>query len=419
MRLLLRALPLAWVLLASGCDEEAPLAPGPASVSASAASVTTAATREASPAAGVAAEQDAQDDGQDDQGPTPEPPDGPLPSALLHPDGLPFALPSPLPPEAHPRTFPVEAAALPAPGPAPLEFWLGGTGTADGKLQYPRAIAAEADGSALVCDKTGRIQRWDHEGRLRAVVRTPTTSQGKPTGLGVDAEGQVLVADTHYCRVLVYGPDLALRRVYGAPGRASGLFMFISGVKAGPDGLHWTTDYGDDVARVQAFRPDGTWVRATGRFGAGEGELRRPMSLCFGATAGEAGEVYVADAVNHRLVVLALDDGRWLRTLGAPGRGPGQLDFPYDVARDEEGRLWVAEFGNQRVQVLDPRDGACLGLWGAPGRRPGSLGRPWGLALGRGARLWVLDSQNDRLYALDRARVLAEGGRIPAPRRDG
>jgi sugar lactone lactonase YvrE len=311
-------------------------------------------------------------------------------------------MPDPLPPEALPRL--VVDAPLPEPGPAPLAFVLGGTGTTDGRFSYPRAIVGEKDGSVIVVDKTGRMQRFDHEGRLRAVVRTPAIGQGKPTGLGIDASGQLLVADTHYCRVLVYGPDLTLRRVYGAPGRASGLFMFISAIKEGPDGLHWTCDYGDDVARVQAFRPDGTWLHATGHFGTGEGELRRPMSLAFDA---KKGEVYVADAVNHRIAVLALEGGRWLRSFSGPGRDPGQLDFPYDLVLDEEGRLWVSEFGNQRVTVFDPADGRCLGTWGQAGRRVGCLARPWGLALGRDGRLWVLDSQNDRLYALDRALVLA------------
>lgn len=416
--MIVRSLPLLVVLLAVGCDDAGETPPA---ASAPAATASPAPVASTSPSPSPAADADPTDevDGlDDDAGPAAVRPGDPPPAALDHPDGVPFPLPDPLPPEAQPRTFPLEGAALPEPGPAPLEFWVGGTGTTDGKLQYPRAIAAEADGSALVCDKTGRIQRWDHEGRLRAVVRTPVIAQGKPTGMRVDDEGQVLVADTHYCRVLVYGPDLRLRRVWGAPGRAPGLFMFISGVAQGPDGLWWTTDYGDDVARVQAFRPDSTWVRATGQFGTGEGELRRPMSLCFDATSRE---VYVADAVNHRLVVLSLDDGRWLRTIGAPGRGPGQLDFPYDVVLDDERRLWVAEFGNQRVQALDARTGACLGTWGEPGRRPGSLARPWGLALGRGSRLWVLDSNNDRVYALDRARVLSApaAGKIPAARRDG
>mgnify|MGYP001413320847 CR=1 FL=1 len=34
--------------------------------------------------------------------------------------------------------------------------------------------------------------------------------------------GDLLVADTHYCRVLVYDTDLKLKRAYGAPGPAPG-----------------------------------------------------------------------------------------------------------------------------------------------------------------------------------------------------
>jgi sugar lactone lactonase YvrE len=322
-----------------------------------------------------------------------------------HQDGVPYPIPDPLPPEAIPRV--VHDAPSPAPGPAPLSFWVGGTGDEDGKFIYPRALVVDRDGSVIVVDKgTARIQRFSADGRVLCVVRTPSIAQGKPTGLDIDAEGQLLVADTHYSRVLVYGPDLAFRRTYGAPGRDPGCFMLLSCVKAAPDGRHWTTDYGDDVARVQTFEPDGKELRAIGHFGLGEGELRRPMSLAFD---GERGEVFVADAVNHRIVVLGLADGRWLRTLAGPGRGPGQLDFPYDIVVDEQHRLWVCEFGNQRLQVLDPQDGRCLGLWGTAGRRLGCLNRPWGVALGPNGRVWVLDSMNDRLYALDRAVVLGQG----------
>ncbi|MCW8137473.1 MAG: hypothetical protein KIT58_01040 [Planctomycetota bacterium] len=247
---------------------------------------------------------------------------------------------------------------------------------------------------ARVCDKTGRIQRWDHDGRLRAAVRTPAIAQGKPTGLGVDAAGQVLVADTHYCRVLVYGPDLALRRVYGAPGRAPGQFMFVSAVREAPGGLHLTADYGDDVARVQALRPDGAPVWATGTYGTGDGELRRPMSLAFARPRARSTWL----AWNHRIVVPGPRQAALARSASRPW--PRAPSASPNLAVDEDGRLWVVPRVRQPTRAaLDPQDGACLGLWGAPGRRPGALGRPWGLALGRGDRLWVLDSHNDRLYA--------------------
>lgn len=324
---------------------------------------------------------------------------GALPVLLDHPEGVPFPLPDPLPASCHPVA--IADPPAPNPGPAPLTFWLGGTGDSPGRFTYPRALVALPDGAVVVVDKSGRLQRIDHDGRVRVVVHTPAIQQGKPTGLGLGPDGALFVADTHYARVLVYGPDLSLLRVFGAPGRAAGRFMFVSSSKLGPDGLLWTTDYGDEVARIQAWTPLGEPRLAAGAFGVEAGEMRRPMSLAFGP-----GEVYVCDAVNHRIAVFGLD-GSWRRALGTPGRGPGELDFPYDVVVDELGRLWISEFGNQRVQVLDPKDGRSLGTWGEPGREPPGLTRPWGVALGRGERVWVLDSQGDRLYALERPAILS------------
>lgn len=325
---------------------------------------------------------------------------GALPALLDHPEGVPFPLPDPLPASCHPVA--VTDPPAPTPGPAPLTFWIGGTGDTPARFTYPRAlVASREDGTVVVVDKTGRLQRFDHDGRVLRLVHTPAIAQGKPTGLGLGADGSIYVADTHYARVLVYGPDLSLARVFGAPGRAAGRFMFVSGSKPGPDGLLWTTDYGDEVARLQAWTLQGEPRLASGAFGVEAGELRRPMSLAFGS-----GEVYVCDAVNHRIAVFG-QDGAWRRALGGPGRGPGELDFPYDVVVDELGRLWISEFGNQRVQVLDPKDGKSLGLWGEPGRAPPGLTRPWGVALGQGERVWLLDSQGDRLYALERAAILA------------
>ncbi|MGB0513268.1 MAG: HD domain-containing protein, partial [Wenzhouxiangellaceae bacterium] len=38
-------------------------------------------------------------------------------------------------------------------------------------------------------------------------------------------------------------------------------------------------EFGDDVARVQVFRPDGTLVRTWGTFGDGPVQFKRPMNL--------------------------------------------------------------------------------------------------------------------------------------------
>ena len=120
--------------------------------------------------------------------------------------------------------------------------------------------------------------------------------------------------------------------------------------------------------------------------------------------------LYVADAVNHRIAVFNTA-GELLRSLGGLGRGPGQLNFPYQVIKDDADRLWIAEFGNQRVSVLSARDGSALGAWGHAGRQLGALNRPWAVALGPDERVWVLDSGNDRLYALRRELFVGAGAR--------
>ena len=318
------------------------------------------------------------------------------------PDGVPFPLPDPLPAVALPRA--IEGGEPAAPGPAPVRAWVGGSGTADGRLHYPRAVVAGPGGAVFVADKSGRIQKWSPDGRLLAVVRAPAIGQGRPTGLGIDRAGRLLVADTHYCRVLVYDADLRLLRAFGAPGPAPGQLMLISGAQEGADGRIYTTDYGDLVARVQVWSAVGEHRLAFGSFGDQPGQLRRPMNL---AVDDGRDRVYVADAVNHRIAVFDRA-GAWVTQLGVRGRAPGELDFPYDVELDAEGHVWVAEFGNQRVSVFSP-EGRSLGAWGEAGRALGRLHRPWGLALTAPSSLWVLDSGNDRAYLLDRAAVLGSG----------
>ena len=60
------------------------------------------------------------------------------------------------------------------------------------------------------------------------------------------------------------------------------------------------------------------------------------------------GRVYGAD-FGHGVVRVFDGKGTPLGTFGKPGRGPGELDRPEDVAVREE-RIYVVDFGNDRVQ---------------------------------------------------------------------
>jgi DNA-binding beta-propeller fold protein YncE len=106
--------------------------------------------------------------------------------------------------------------------------------------------------------------------------------------------------------------------------------------------------------------------------------------------------LYVTDACNHRIDVFTTD-GRFLRTMGKIGSGPGEFRFPYGLDMDSKGRLVVCEFGNNRVQLIDKQTGRSLGIWGTGGRELGQLAYPWGVAVDKEDRVVAVDAGNNRL----------------------
>ena len=101
----------------------------------------------------------------------------------------------------------------------------GGVGLGPGEFSYPRAIAAEPEGSVFVVDKNGRIQRFNAEGEFETFWRMPETEQGKPVGLSVHPDGRIFVADTHYHRVMVFDRDGQLLDSFGREGTGDGEFQ--------------------------------------------------------------------------------------------------------------------------------------------------------------------------------------------------
>ena len=91
----------------------------------------------------------------------------------------------------------------------------------------------------------------------------------------------------------------------------------------------------------------------------GVGQLSGPR----GVTTDAAGNLYVADSLNHRIVVFD-QDGALLRTVGSQGSGDGQLFEPSGVAVDAAGNLYVADTWNARIAKFAP-DGTWIASWGS------------------------------------------------------
>ncbi len=265
-------------------------------------------------------------------------------------------------------------------------------GTKPGWLHKPRTAAFDQSDHLYLADLTDRIQVFDRDGKFLRGWRTPDFNVDGPSGLTVDRFGRLLVADTHFYRVLVYSDrgELLFQIGDGVQGTTPGRFGYTTDVVLDRAGNFYVAEYGEND-RIQVFSPEGTWLRQWGGHGYSPGEFLRPRALAMD----ENDHLYVADSCNHRIQVFDTT-GKLLRVWGSRGAEPGQMSYPYDLALGPEGTLYVCEYGNARVQKFT-RDGKFLGIWGGSGREPGLLNNPWALAVDGSGAISVIDSNNHRV----------------------
>ncbi|MEO1496517.1 MAG: hypothetical protein AAFV43_05145 [Planctomycetota bacterium] len=275
-----------------------------------------------------------------------------------------------------------------------LEAVWGRHGVVGARIHKPRAIAIDGRDHLYIVDFTARILVYDAEGEFLRSWQTPESENGRPTGLTFDrSRDQLMVADTHYYRVLFYTPEGELMEdatIGGVNGKGRGEFGFVTDAVRDADGCVYVAEYGDND-RIQKFSPEGEHLKTWGAHGTEPEQFRRPQNMTLDA----AGRLWVCDACNHRLQVFDTE-GELLSIWGEEGSAPGGLYYPYDIVFDEAGDLVLCEYGNHRLQKFSP-DGESLGVWGGQGRDPGRLWDPWALVRDSTGRLHVLDTGNHRI----------------------
>ncbi|MCC9599906.1 SMP-30/gluconolactonase/LRE family protein [Stieleria sp. JC731] len=281
----------------------------------------------------------------------------------------------------------------------PELIW-GRRGQANGRFLTPRAITIDRNDQLYIVDKTGRIQVFEPDGTWLRDWRTPDITNGKPTGMTImfgdsPSDDLLLVADTHYYRMLAYtleGERIEEREIGGTSGFGPGEFAFLTDVATDNEGCIYIGEYGD-ADRIQKFSPDGDFILSWGATGREPTQFLRPQGLHI-----DGNVMWVADSGNHRIQRFDLSGKQpeLIDIWGSPGSGPGQLFYPYGVFVMPEGDAVVCEYGNGRVQHFDTK-GNSIGTWGSPGLQPGQLYDPWGLVVDSKNRMHILDSNNHRV----------------------
>jgi sugar lactone lactonase YvrE len=89
---------------------------------------------------------------------------------------------------------------------------------------------------------------------------------------------------------------------------------------------------------------------------------------------------------NNRVIKYS-KDGKFIKSWGKTGYGPGEFRTLHGIAIDSRGRIFVADRNNNRIQLFD-QDGKHLSTWT-------QFGTPSGIAFDDKDQIYVADSESD------------------------
>jgi DNA-binding beta-propeller fold protein YncE len=276
---------------------------------------------------------------------------------------------------------------------------LGSRGTGAGQFNKPRSVIVDKNLNIYVIDMTGRVQKFDKNLQYTKAWQMPQTDKGKPKGMTLDEDGNVVLVEPHYSRVNYFSDDGQLLWQWGKSGTNAGELVFPRAIAITKSGDTFLNEYGLAEQIQHWSRRGGKFISKFGEPGLGPGQFNRVE----GIGVDQQNRIYAADSCNHRIQVFS-EDGKFLTQFGKPGSGLGEFSYPYDVRVDALGYKFVCEFGNSRIQIFDPEN-RPVEILGMAGSAPGQFFNPWSIALDQFGNLYVADAGNCRIQVFTRKSI--------------
>ena len=231
---------------------------------------------------------------------------------------------------------------------------------------------------------------------------------GSTAAIDIDRDGSSVWVFERCGASACLGSSLAPLVKFDASGKTvktlgAGMFVYPHGIHVDRDGNIWVADgrsaspeelqkFPDAKGKghtVFKLSPEGKVLMTLGKPGVAgttPDTFNQPTDIIVAPN----GDIFVSDGhggdSNARILKFT-KDGKFIKTWGKKGTGPGEFDTPHNLAFDSRGRLFVADRGNARIQIFD-QEGTFLEQWK-------QFGRPSGIYIDKSDTLYAADSQSD------------------------
>ena len=247
----------------------------------------------------------------------------------------------------------------------------------------PAAVAFDANGNLYLADAQNQVIREISKAGIITVVAGTEATEGysgdngpatsatldTPTGVAVDANGNIFITDSHNHRI---------REV------SSGTITTIAGTG------------------TAGFSGDGAAATAA--------QLALPSSIAVDST----GNVYIADTNNQRIrkitgttISTIAGDGEELFSGDGAAATAAVLDSPTGVAVDKTGNVYIADRHNQRIRMISGTTISTIAGSGTAGfsgdgatATAAQLFKPSGVSVDASGNVYIADTGNQRIREL-------------------
>ena len=308
----------------------------------------------------------------------------------------------------------------------------GATDGAAGIAQFstPRRLALDGSGNVYVADfDNNTIRKITSTGIVTTLAGLPgssgtTNGTGAaarfygPSGVATDALGNIFVADYYNHTIRKITGDGVVSTLAGSPGLAGAAdgigsaarFNFPAGMSADAEGNVFVADtQSHTIRKISAAGVVTTVAGSAGIQGStdGTGTLAR-FTFPNSATVDRAGNIYVADYVNHTIrkispagVVTTIAGLAGISGSADGVGGTARFNSPFDTSVDNVGNVYVAEIFGKTIRKISAA-GPVTTLAGTPGVSAPTNGigagagfrNPSGIAVDPLLNLYVADSDN-------------------------